>query len=253
MVADAIKKKSAMASGAGAANMQGARQKDSAPVKEERDATPGGTPFPPQQVVAAPTSSAPAAPVYSPPAPAVANVAPAPFPATDTIAPGRKESRADANLAAAKESKILAESVRVAGAIRSAEDIGAPAKPVVTGGVATSPAPAAPAALAAEPMMKQLAPSLAATGAAPPRAALLDRARGETQSSSSAGARGNATETYQPPRKPGESENPGPWLKRLLELREQGKLKELREELVRFRKAHPDVVLPKALTEMPSE
>ena len=35
----------------------------------------------------------------------------------------------------------------------------------------------------------------------------------------------------------------------LLELREQKKTRELREEIVRFRKRHPDVVLPKSLTE----
>ena len=43
---------------------------------------------------------------------------------------------------------------------------------------------------------------------------------------------------------------PGPWLKRLMELREQNKLKELRAELVRFQNAHPNVVLPKVLTEV---
>lgn len=263
MAADAVKKKSGVASGAGAdagtdtgaitANVQGSRQQNSERAKEERSTTPGATPLPPQQAIAAPASLAPAAPVYSPPSPAVASVAPAPFPATDAIAPGRKESRADANLAAAKESKVLAEKVRVAGAIRSAEDVSVPARPVIAGGVATSPVPTAPAALAPEPMMKQLAPSLAAAGAAPPRAALPDRARSETQTSSATGLRGNTTQTYQQSRKSDESENPGPWLKRLLELREQGKLKELREELVRFRKAHPNVVLPKALTELPTE
>ncbi len=43
------------------------------------------------------------------------------------------------------------------------------------------------------------------------------------------------------------------WLKRIEELRAQGKLKEAREELAKFRKQHPDVVLPKALAELPAE
>ncbi|HEX9392268.1 MAG TPA: hypothetical protein VF928_13225 [Usitatibacteraceae bacterium] len=43
------------------------------------------------------------------------------------------------------------------------------------------------------------------------------------------------------------------WLKRIEELRAQGKLKEVREELAKFRKQYPDVELPKALAELPAE
>ena len=49
------------------------------------------------------------------------------------------------------------------------------------------------------------------------------------------------------------NESAGPWLKRMLNLHAQGKLKELREELARFKKAYPDVALPKSLSELSSE
>ncbi len=55
------------------------------------------------------------------------------------------------------------------------------------------------------------------------------------------------------PAAPPPVEAPGPWIKRMQELRDAGKLKELRAELERFKKAHPDVVLPKSLTELPPE
>lgn len=48
-------------------------------------------------------------------------------------------------------------------------------------------------------------------------------------------------------------DRPGPWIERMLELRRQAKWKELREELARFRKRHPDVTLPHALTHLPAD
>ena len=49
------------------------------------------------------------------------------------------------------------------------------------------------------------------------------------------------------------SEPPDSWIKRMLALREAGKLKELRIELERFKKRHPAAVLPKPLTDLPAE
>ena len=81
---------------------------------------------------------------------------------------------------------------------------------------------------------------------------MADAARSNTEASASAGVRAFSKEDKLS-EKFAEDERPGPWLKRLLELREQNKFKELREQLVRFKKAHPDVVLPKVLTELPAE
>ena len=247
MASDAVKKKSAVQAGTVGADAQGARQTDVPSVKEERSPASSSPPPPAQRAAATPAPLAPATPAHAPPSPAVANVAPAPFPAAaaETVAPARKESRADASVAAAQEPKVVAERTAAAGALRSPDARSVPAKSVLPA-VATSAVPAAPAVLAQAPMMKQIAPSAADT-------ALPDRARRDMQTSGAAGLHGNADEASQPSGKHDENERPGPWLKRLLELREQGKFKELREELARFRKAHPDVVLPKSLTELPAE
>ena len=60
-------------------------------------------------------------------------------------------------------------------------------------------------------------------------------------------------QAYAPTESFDESKAAGPWLKRMLVLREQNRLKELHEEIARFKKYHPDVVLPKALTSLPSD
>lgn len=61
-----------------------------------------------------------------------------------------------------------------------------------------------------------------------------------------------APSAYAPPAA-APAQEPNAWLKRIEELRVQGKLKEAREELVRFRKQYPKIELPKALAEMPVE
>lgn len=61
-----------------------------------------------------------------------------------------------------------------------------------------------------------------------------------------------APSAYAPPAA-SPAQEPNAWLKRIEELRVQGKLKEAREELVRFRKQYPKIELPKALAEMPAE
>jgi hypothetical protein len=163
---------------------------------------------------------------------AAANIVPVPFPATsaEAVTPARKEARADVRPAAALEK--AEEKVTVAGAVRSREAPGASAK---SAGPAALPPTTPPALGAAQsPMLKPLAP-----------AALSDAAGGT-------GARGLPVGEDKASGKLDENELPGPWLKRLLDLREQGKFKELREELARFRKVHPDVVLPKSLTELPA-
>jgi len=277
---DAVKKHKAADAGAAAADAQVGRQKDAALLKEERGSmspTPTIASPPPAQLTAA--ASAPAAPVHSPPgqpamapapAPAAAELAPAPFPATvaDAVAPARKEARADARSAAVPQPRPAEEKAMVAGALRSRDAMDAPAKPAAAAVVAapspiiaTPATPAAPVTLARAPMMKQGATATAATpqasgAAAPVRTPSADAARSNTQATKaaeSAGVRGLGKEEYQASGKADADERPGPWLKRLLELREQGKLKELREELVRFKKAHPDVVLPKSLTELPPQ
>ena len=108
---------------------------------------------------------------------------------------------------------------------------------------ATAPAmPAAPIIATTSPLAKQPAP-----------AARQDSARREVHASGLTATAGVSASESRASGKVDDSESPGPWLKRLLELREQGRLKELREELVRFRKIHPDVALPKSLTELPAE
>ena len=61
-----------------------------------------------------------------------------------------------------------------------------------------------------------------------------------------------APSAYAPPAA-APAQEPNAWLKRIEELRVQGKLKEAREELARFRKQYPKIELPKALAEMPAE
>ena len=248
---DALKKQKAMDSG----DVQARRPLDAPPAKDPRsDASmpppAAATPAPASPVYAPPPASTP------PPAPAaaVAHIAPAPFPATvaEAVAPVRKEARADARTAVVQEAKPVGEKVAVAGALRSRNADDEPVKsvaPAVASPASTS-APAAPIAVAQAPAPQRLAPA-AAAGAS--HAPLADAVRSNTQASGAASIRGFAKEEDHLSGKSDIDQRPGPWLKRLRELREQGKLKALRDELVRFRKAHPDVVLPKALTELPPE
>lgn len=256
---DALKKKASAETGAAAVDAQVARQKDAPLLKEERNATPVAPPPTHQLAAAAPVHAPPTAPAAAPPpAPAsvAAIIAPAPFPATaEAIAAARKEVRADAQVGVAPEPKPVGEKISLANSSRARDSFDAPAKPAAakaapTPTVAANAAPVAQGAVAQVPMIKQLAtPAAAAT---PARAQVADAARSNTEASASAGVRAFSKEDKLS-EKFAEDERPGPWLKRLLELREQNKFKELREQLVRFKKAHPDVVLPKVLTELPAE
>ena len=236
------------------ADAQLLRQKKAQTVaKEERAASFAAAPQPPRSVATAGAAPA-AAPVYAPPpapalltpaapsvqTPAAANVSPAPFPATaaETAAPMRKEARTDTRLAAVSEPKPLEEKAIVAGALR-ARDTG-------------SDAPAKPVSPLAAPAPALVTPATPAVAAAPARALEYDASRRNVPPETSAGARDFSKDEYKLSDKLADDERPGPWLKRMTELREQGKLKELREEIARFRKRHPDVVLPKALTELPA-
>ncbi len=242
-------------------------------------------PAPPVQSAPPASASAPAATARFVPPPEVQIATPVPFPGTgaDTSGSKRKEARADAGatVVAAAERKPTEERIEVTGsritaadALRSrdAADVVASA---ATNAAANTPAkPASPAVgsaigtttgvpVAQAPMMKQVMPAPAApapaitasaANAAPPARALeSDFSRKNAQSSGTVGVRGFSKDDYKLADKLVADERPGPWLKRLQELREQGKLKELREGIARFQKRHPDVVLPKALTELPPE
>ncbi len=164
-----------------------------------------------------------APPAYAPrPAPAISAPAaqaipPAAFPASESVA--RNESRADAPVNPIPETKRLAEMAALTGAASAREAIGTAPKSAIANAL---PAPAAVTSAAS--------PSVVGAIAQSPLLKPLE------QLGASADSRLQDT-------------RPGPWLKRLLELHEQNKLKELREELLRFQKANPNVVLPKLLTE----
>jgi hypothetical protein len=270
IAADTVKKNTTAEADAGAMDTSAprARQKDAALLKEERGSAslaPSMVPSlaaPPPQTAAAP---APPTPVHSPPAqsaaapvpapaPTVANLAPAPFPATaaDAVAPARKEARSDARsdalYAAAPEAKAVKEKAAIAGALHSLDAMNAPEKPAAPAATSSPAMPAAAVSVAPAPTMKLLAPAASAPQASGAAARAGTQA---AKSSVSAGIRSFSNEPYPISGKGDADERPGPWLKRLLELREQGRHKELREELVRFKKAHPDVVLPRTLTELP--
>ncbi len=190
---------------------------------------------------------APATPVTSIPA---APPAASPFPAGVTSIDARKEARAEAQIAAIPEANRLAEKNTLADAVGSHDSIAkapkaasaneAPA-PTVVASAASSPTLGAGALL---PKLKQL------SAAEPPRAETTEPRRDHAQAVASGDIRGNGKEPIASTVALAKDSRPGPWLKRLMALREQNKLKELREELARFQKAHPNVVLPKTLTEI---
>ncbi len=202
--------------------------------KEDR----GGLDTAGKTTVAAGQSLAP--PVY---APAPASMAPAagnaaapsqtPFPAAETSSRARSEARVDSEVTAIAEAKKLrlAEKTALAGAV-STEDVNtiAPkpaAAPAPT--VAASATPPAPANVARAPLLKQSA------------------------SAESSGQLRDQTPAMAPTDALTKDLRPGPWLKRLHELQEQKKWKELREELAQFQKAHPSVMLPKTLVSLPAK
>ncbi len=202
--------------------------------KEDR----GGLDTAGKTTVAAGQSLAP--PVYAPApaskAPAAGNAAAplqTPFPAAETSSRARSEARVDSEVTAIAEAKKLrlAEKTALAGAV-STEDVNtiAPkpaAAPAPT--VAASATPPAPASVARAPLLKQSASA---------------ESSGKLRDQTSAAAPTDALT---------KDLRPGPWLKRLHELQEQKKWKELREELAQFQKVHPSVMLPKTLVSLPAE
>ncbi|MEP7156357.1 MAG: hypothetical protein ABI905_11330 [Betaproteobacteria bacterium] len=255
--------------------------------KEKADSVP-----PPEVTIEAarPAKPAPnAPPVYAPPAPpALAAAAPAsaapsaaapatkagavPFPGTpsDSATSLRKQARAEANVTPEiTEKKALEyESSRARGSLDRKDIAAAPVVPAPAPAPAPASAPtqaanaqraspAAPAparAPAPAPAMAVPSPAIVAD-----KVARANKAEKLDITGSSIARESQPSTAGAPPAKfaaGGSSELPGPWLKRLLELREQGKLKELREELVRFKKAYPEFVLPpslKTLSDLPAD
>ena len=240
---DAVNQRSYREKDATDINAQGARQR-TAPLAKEARATSSTTSPPPQLAGAGSAVSAPATPgagaaVAAGPARSVEALAPAPFPATmaDAAAPTRKQARTDSR--STEELKSMEEKVAMAGAVQTRKQSDVPA----TASVRASPAnaatttPPAAVAFAPPPMLKELK---------------ADTDRSNVHASGATGIRA-PPQAYAPTESFDESKAAGPWLKRMLVLREQNRLKELHEEIARFKKYHPDVVLPKALTSLPSE
>ena len=218
---------------------QGARQRTAPLAKEAR--AKSSTTSPPQvagAVAALPAPATPGAAVAAGPARSVEAPAPAPFPATmaDAAAPMSKQARTDAR--STEEPKAMEEKVAMAGAMRARKESDVPATASVraTPTNAATTTPPAAVAFAPPPMLKKLE---------------ADTDRSNAQASGATGIR--APYQYAPTERFDEGKAAGPWLKRMLALREQNRLKELREEIARFKKYHPDVVLPKALTSLPSD
>ena len=186
----------------------------------------------------APTASAPAAP------PAVS-----PFSAGALIIDARKEARADSQVAVVPEAKRLAEKTALAGAT-SSHDTVAPAPAAASANVVPVPMVVASAASPSAHGAPTPLPKLKQPSAAERQRAETDESRRDQAQAASVGIRGIGKEQIAAADALAKDSRPGPWLKRMLELREQNKLKELREELAQFRKAHPNVVLPKTLAEV---
>ena len=169
----------------------------------------------------------------------------------------KKEDRGSAEIdrtVRLPEVKRLVEKSALAGATSSRDTVAtAPAAasanvdpaPTVVASAASSSTAGAPTPAAPTPLPKLKQPSAAERQ----RAETVEPRRDQPQAPS-VGVRGIGNEQITATDALAKDSRPGPWLKRMLELREQNKLKELREELARFRNAHPNVVLPKTLAEI---
>ena len=124
---------------------------------------------------------------------------------------------------------------------------------------AAAAAPAPPPGQAAAQIVTPAASTVRAAPAVASRAAAAQtdvaKPKDATTSASAGSSASGALQNYADKAVASASapEASAPWLKRMLELREHGKLKELREELVRFKKTYPDFVLPKSLIDLPAE
>lgn len=206
------------------------------------------SPAPTAPATSSPTPSAPAPSAPVPSAPAARSAAPQHSAGAPRI-DARQDARVDSQVAAVPEAKRLAEKAALADAAGSHDAIAKALKatsanavtaPGVLASAASPPAPGAPTPL---PKLKQ--PS-----AAELQRTETDESRRNQAPAVSVGVRGIGQEQIAAADALAKDSRPGPWLKRMLELHEQNKLKELRGELARFQKAHPNVVLPKTLAQI---
>ena len=192
-------------------------------------------------------SSAPTAPATSSPAPSSpAAPAVAPFSAGAQIIDARKDARADSQIAAVAEAKHLAEKTVLADATGS-HDTSAKAPKATSANAVPAPAVLASASSPPAQGAGALLPKLKQSSAAERQRAETVEPRRDQPQAPSVGVGGISKEQIAATDIFANDSRPGPWLKRMLELRDKNKLKELREELARFQKTHPNVVLPKEL------
>ena len=199
------------------------------------------------EAVAVNTSAAPL--LYAPPASPTAAAAPPATPLAST-------SIASPQSVFAKEARV-AEVVINAPLIAAAKparenDAGAlaPAKQVSQAGTISAAAPAAavPPSTNAMPIQPQAARE--ASAATAPSAATPQAKQAID------GLRGLASDSDEKKAKLADkrdAESPDAWIKRMIDLKAQGKLKALREEIAHFKKRYPNRALPKELTELPGE
>ena len=192
----------------------------------------------------------PAAPLlYAPPAPAAAAAAPVATPSASTpIASPQSDVAKEARVA-----EVVRNAPQIAAAKPARENDAsalAPAKQASLAGAisATATAVAAPPPVNASPIPTQ------ATRAA--SAATVTSAAAPLAPQATAGVRGFSRDLDEKNAKlidKRDAESPDAWIKRMTDLKAQGKLKALREEIAHFKKRYPNRALPKELTELPVE
>lgn len=195
--------------------------------------------------------------------------------AADTVAAANTDAVATNPKAAPAAAPPNVGSDRNRGELQSmAESVRAPApgfatkaaSASVTAGVTALPPPPAADSLTADKgasreetaQSSQASKRMMAKQAAPAAGAAVNRETrrrmAELDADSGNAPRQTPTATTSPvSAPPAPPPDPASWLKRIEEWRLQGKLKEVREELVRFRKQYPNIELPKALAELPAE
>ena len=192
----------------------------------------------------------PAAPLlYAPPAPAAAAAAPVATPSASTpIASPQSDVAKEARVA-----EVVRNAPQIAAAKPARENDAsalAPAKQASLAGAisATATAVAAPPPVNASPIPTQATRAASAatvTSAATPLATqAIDGLRGLAS---------NPDEKKAKLADKRDAESPDAWIKRMTDLKAQGKLKALREEIAHFKKRYPNRALPKELTELPVE
>ncbi|MEQ1516317.1 MAG: hypothetical protein ABL931_07500 [Usitatibacteraceae bacterium] len=180
-------------------------------LKEKRDAIAFNAPPPAAPAMMAPAAPAPANPLAKDATGFVAEPPPAQLAKSQENAGAAVAESAKREMAQAKQSQPALAAGAAVGSLRN-EVAALPAKKSVDAAAPVAPAPAAPVVASAT----AVAPPQYAAG---PRSQLLaDKA-----------------------------EPPEAWLKRILELKQQGKSREFDDELGKFRKRYPDFPLPEEL------